>query len=474
MAKMTKMKKPTSSVPGVAFRSDGSPRWEVRIRWMVNGEKRHLPTVRYPVDLDAPKGTDTHIDRARTDAEVYAKQQRQKIKSDSLEWSSAAHHYTLRGILERYRQEVEQGLITTQEDRENKQMAGEHVPMKAHVRKSVTKELSAIAVMLGTATTGHNRDGFPDIVDRRMDQLSYDLFHSPNTTEALNWRLKGQDGKQAPTNSVKRLLSSLRTIINHAIKVWKLALDNPLATLKDIKINDKRERTIDAEEWELLCQWMERSRTDATTYAAIRFARYSAARRSEVCKLDWSDIDQRKKLALLRDTKANGGESRHRSIPLNGDTMAILDTLRANRIPKDLVGPVFRTSRGKRLRPDTITQAWSRAREAVADDTGREEIRTARLHDLRHTRVTELGTLLSAAEAAMVSGHRDMGTFMRYFNPKPEDIGRRIDALEAQQGDNKELQGLIEKLALHSVEDITAVFMSAIQRKTLTESNKGR
>lgn len=219
---------------------------------------------------------------------------------------------------------------------------------------------------------------------------------------------------------------------------------------------------------------MERSRTDATTYAAIRFARYSAARRSEVCKLDWSDIDQRKKLALLRDTKANGGESRHRSIPLNGDTMAILDTLRADRMPKDLVGPVFRTSRGKRLRPDTITQAWSRAREAVADDTGREEIRTARLHDLRHTRVTELGTLLSAAEAAMVSGHRDMGTFMRYFNPKPEDIGRRIDALEAQQGDNKELQGLIEKLALHSVEDITAVFMSAIQRKTLIESNKGR
>lgn len=473
MAKMTK-KKPTSRVPGVAFRSDGSPRWEVRIRWMVNGEKRHLPTVRYPVDLDAPKGADTHIDRARTDAEVYAKQQRQKIKSESLEWSSAAHHYTLRGILERYRQEVEQGLITTQEDRENKQIAGEHVPMKAHVRKSVTKELSAIAVMLGTATTGHNRDGFPDIVDRRMDQLSYDLFHSPNSTEALNWRLKGQDGKQAPPGSVKRLLSSLRTIINHATKVWKLSLDNPLATLKDIKINDKRERTIDAEEWELLCQWMERSRTDPTTYAAIRFARYSAARRSEVCKLDWSDIDQRKKLALLRDTKANAGESRQRSIPLNGDTMAILDALRADRTAKELVGPVFRTSRGKRLRPDTITQAWSRAREAVADETDREEIRTARLHDLRHTRVTELGTLLSAAEAAMVSGHRDMGTFMRYFNPKPEDIGRRIDALEAQRSDNKELQGLIDKLALHSVEDITAVFMSAIQRKTLAESNKGR
>lgn len=476
MAKPTKKNraKPTSSVPGVTYRDDGAPRWEVRIRWTVNGEKRHLPSVRYPVDLDAPKGADTHIEQARTDAEVYAKQQWQRVKSDSVEWSSAAHHYTLRGILERYRQEVDQGVITTKEARQAKQAAGEHVPLKAHVRKSVTKELSAIAVMLGTATTGYNREGFPDIVDRRMDQLTYELFHSLNSTDALNWRLKGADGKQAPPGSVKRLLSSLRTIITHAIKVWKLSLDNPLASLKDIKVNDKRERTIEADEWELLCQWMESSRTDSTTYAAIRFARYTAARRSEVCKLDWGDIDGKKKLALLRDTKANAGEQRDRPIPLNGDTMTILDELRGDRRIKGLAGPVFLTSRGKRLRPDTITQAWTRARNAVADETGREEMRTARLHDLRHTRVTELGTLLSAAEAAMVSGHRDMGTFMRYFNPKPEDIGRRIDALEAQRNDNKELQGLIDKLALQSVEDITAIFMSAIQRKTMAESNKGR
>lgn len=476
MAKSTKRKqaRPTSDVPGVTYRDDGSARWEVRVRWMIDGERRHLPTVRYPVDLDAPKGADTHIDRARTDAEVYAKQQRQKVTSGATEWSSAAHHYTLRGVLERYRQEVEQGVITTKEDRETKQAAGERVPLKAHVRKSVNKELSAIAVMLGTATTGPNRGGFPDIVDRRMDQLSYDLFYSPTSTQALNWRLKGNDGKQAPPGSVKRLLSSLRTIITHATKVWKLSLDNPLATLKDIKINDKRERTIDAEEWELLCRWMERSRTDPTTYAAIRFARYTAARRSEVCKLDWKDIDFKRKLALLRDTKSNVGEHRDRPIPLNGDTMAIVEELRESRTGKGLTGPVFLTSRGIRLRPDTITQAWTRARNAVADETGNEEIRTARLHDLRHTRVTELGTLLSAAEAAMVSGHRDMSTFMRYFNPKPEDIGRRIDALEAQRSDNKELQGMIDKLALHSVEDITAVFMSAIQRKTLAESAKGK
>jgi len=476
MAKLTKKKRarPTSDVPGVTYREDGSPRWEVRVRWMVNGERRHLPTVRYPVDLDAPRGADTHIDHARTDAEVYATQHRQKVTSGAVEWSSAAHHYTLRGVLERYRQEVEQGIITTKEDREAKQAAGERVPLKAHVRKSVSKELSAIAVMLGTATTGYNREGFPDIVDRRMDQLSYDLFYSPTSTQALNWRLKGNDGKQAPPGSVKRMLSSLRTIITHATKVWKLSLDNPLATLKDIKINDKRERTIDAEEWELLCRWMERSRTDPATYAAIRFARYTAARRSEVCKLDWRDIDFKKKLALLRETKSNAGEQRNRPIPLNGDTMAIVEEMRDGRTGKDLTGPVFLTSRGMRLRPDTITQAWTRARNAVADETGNEEIRTARLHDLRHTRVTELGTLLSAAEAAMVSGHRDMGTFMRYFNPKPEDIGRRIDALEAQRSDNKDLQGLIDKLALHSVEDITAVFMSAIQRKTWAESAKGR
>ena len=72
MAKMTpKTSKPTSTVPGVYYRDDGVPRWEVKIRWTDKaGQKRNLPTVRYPVDLDAAPRTDHHIDQARKDAEA--------------------------------------------------------------------------------------------------------------------------------------------------------------------------------------------------------------------------------------------------------------------------------------------------------------------------------------------------------------------------------------------------------------------
>ncbi len=49
-----------------------------------------------------------------------------------------------------------------------------------------------------------------------------------------------------------------------------------------------------------------------------------------------------------------------------------------------------------------------------------------RLHDLRHTRITELGEDMPAAMIAKMSGHDDLASFMRYFNPKAEAIRRKM------------------------------------------------
>src|SRR5690606_27774532 len=50
------------------------------------------------------------------------------------------------------------------------------------------------------------------------------------------------------------------------------------------------------------------------------------------------------------------------------------------------------------------------------------ELLNKRLHDLRHTRITELGADVPVAMIAEMSGHGDLASFMRYFNPKAEHI----------------------------------------------------
>src|SRR5690606_19342212 len=148
----------------------------------------------------------------------------------------------------------------------------------------------------------------------------------------------------------------------------------------------------------------------------------TAARRSEVAKLDWSDVDIEQKTAVLRETKSKAGKTVDRTIPLPGEAMEIINRRRQAVVEagKRVGGPVFTNEKGLRVRPDSMTQAWTRA-------CARAGVSGVRVHDLRHTRITELGRFLSAAEAARVSGHTDLGMFFRYFNPDPVETGKKID-----------------------------------------------
>jgi len=431
-----KAKKAPSRPGGVIFRSDGNPRWEVRIRYMVNGVKHYLPTVRYPVDLDAPVGSDTHIDQAEMFALRYAEDQYAKIKAGKIEWSNAAHHYTLGKLLERFKDEVDKGIILTIHEYNKAIEEGEFVHPNAIVRKSVRKELIVIRMMLGQVKNGNNTEGFADLCKTPMDRLTYKMFYDAKNTSAMNWRLKGRDGKKAGNGTVKSILSTLRSIIKHAIDEWGLNLTNPLASLKSIIVNDQRERTLTHEEWNLFVDELTSSRTNAPTVAAIKFARQTAARRGEVCKLLWEDVNFKRKTVTFRDTKSQKDEKRDRTIAIQWQTIELLQQQLGDRDPLTTTGPVF-VVRNAALRPDTITQAWSRARSSLAAKTGDRTYLTARIHDLRHTRITELGSKLTAAEVTSISGHRDLASFKRYHNPRPEDVGEKLERLEELERANQ-------------------------------------
>ena len=58
-------------------------------------------------------------------------------------------------------------------------------------------------------------------------------------------------------------------------------------------------------------------------------------------------------------------------------------------------------------------------------------VKNARVHDLRHTRITELAPTLPLQVLARLTGHRDPAMLMRYYNPTAADAavaGRAIAA----------------------------------------------
>lgn len=409
---------------GVMFRDDGNPRWEVRIRWQVDGEKRSLPVTHYPVDMSAPKGSVTHIQTAEKFALRYAEEQWEKIKLGTMEWSNAAHRYTLGDILKRYQDDVENGRIMTFDQFKELEAKGK-ITKRPMIRNSIRREMVTVRIMLGTAQRGHNKQGFPDLCNTPLNKLTYEMFYDADDTSALNWRLKNGKGQIAGNSTIRSILTTLRSIFNIAIRKWKLDFKNVLATLKDIPLDDGRDRTLSESEMDMFYAQLQTNRTNPNTLACIMFIRQTGARRSEACKLEWANVDLNKNEATFIDTKSKKGEVRKRTIPLEDESIELLNTIRDNRPINELNGPVF-VVRGKALRPDTVTQAWRRTREQLAEKTGDKTFLTARIHDLRHTRITELGMVMGVGEVAAISGHRDLASFKRYFNPTPEILGQKL------------------------------------------------
>ena len=442
--KSPKKNKPVSTVPGVYYRDDGAPRWEVKVRWTdASGQRRHLPTVRYPVDPKAPPKTDHHVDQARKDAEAYASAQRADLHKKDTPHALTADAWTLRGLLERYVQEIEDGEVSY---------------------RAVRTDKSNCNTLLGRANQGPNTKAKFRVVDMKVSTLSYGDFFGEKAT-SLSKQYKGANGEPAGNSSVKRLLGTIRTVFNRAINHWDIQLTNPLASLKGIEVDDARTRTLTEDEWGLIMADMDGSRVEQGTKDAISFTRHTAVRRGECVKLDWTDVNFNDRTAHLRETKSRKNTNKQRVIPLNSKAMEILERRRDERGAKELKGPIFTTDKGQRLRADTITQAWIRSRNRVAITQKNPKIMTARIHDLRHTRITELGRFLSVPEAARVSGHSDLSSFFRYFNPDPVDIGRKIDAMEDSRKVSKDTKALIDQLTALDLNDLTAIFMTAVTKK---------
>lgn len=145
-------------------------------------------------------------------------------------------------------------------------------------------------------------------------------------------------------------------------------------------------------------------------------------RRSELCALDWRDLelDGRKPSLLVRSGK--GGKSRRQPIPAS---LARQLQRLANAHSPGPADPVFCGLRGGRLQQTILADIIGRA----AKRAGLEKHVTA--HTLRHTAATwlrqELGDTRLVAEYL---GHADLSTVARYAHVDREELFEAAGRLE--------------------------------------------
>lgn len=215
--------------------------------------------------------------------------------------------------------------------------------------------------------------------------------------------------------------SFIRTILSHAAAVHGIdaaAEDVRLARIALTRLgligrSVERDRRPDPDELDDLIEHFEDNpRQIIPMGRIIRFAVATALREEEICRIEWSDVNMKKKTVLVRDRKdPRNKKGNHQKVPLlNLTGYDAWQVLLEQRIITGGKGRVF---------PYNSRSAGTAFRRACRYL----EIDDLHFHDLRHeatSRLFEAG--LSIERVALVTGHKDWKMLKRYTHIKPEKL----------------------------------------------------
>jgi len=216
-----------------------------------------------------------------------------------------------------------------------------------------------------------------------------------------------------------RTLGLLSGILSYAVAL-KLIAENPAHGIERFP-DQKNERYLTIEEMRLLGNGIRDARSESVNPNAldiIELLIFTGARRGEIERLRWSEVDFVAKQLRLDDSKTG-----QKQIRLNQPALRVLES--RSRQPGS--GFVFPSDRSEGYFVGT-PRVWSQLRDRVG-------LPDVRLHDLRHSFASigvVGGTPLMIVGALL--GHTDHMTTQRYAHlsldpiaAAAEDIGRQID-----------------------------------------------
>ena len=220
-------------------------------------------------------------------------------------------------------------------------------------------------------------------------------------------KFKVERGKEVTLATVNRQLACLKSMFNRAIE-WGRAKENPVKKVKLFRENNKRLRYLEREEiLKLLANCNKHIRP------IVVVALNTGMRKGEILGLKWHDIDFKRGIIYLLDTK--NGEKRE--IPINEQVKTAL--IRVRKHPESPY--VFTNKDGQTIKD---------IRKSFFTTLKKSGILSFRFHDLRHTFASQLvmsGVDLNTVRELM--GHKSLQMTLRYSHLSPDHKKRAVDIL---------------------------------------------
>jgi len=232
-------------------------------------------------------------------------------------------------------------------------------------------------------------------------------------TPLLVEKFKIERRKEVGPATTNRSLSCLRAIINKAILWEKFKGTNPIrkGKVNFFKENNTRTRYLEKEEIVKLLQHC-RGRLKPIVVVALN----TGMRRGEILNLKWKDIDFRRGIIYLYQTKNN----EKREIPMNEAAKTAL--IRVRKHPESAY--IF---------CDIGGQPFKNVRKSFWTALKKSGIVNFRFHDLRHTFASHL--VMSGVDLNTVRellGHKSLDMTLRYSHLSPDHKKRAVDVLGKQ------------------------------------------
>lgn len=212
-------------------------------------------------------------------------------------------------------------------------------------------------------------------------------------------------------------VEKIRVTMNRSFELaaeWNIpgASPNPVRTVKRIRFNNRRDKYLTAEEANRLLSECDDSRCKQLG-SIVRLLLFTGARKMELLRAKWSDIDLERRAWHIPETKT--GVPRY--VPLSSAAIAVIDSLRRwDRCPWLIPNPETREPYTDLKRP------WDTAR----DKAGLPELR---IHDLRHSAASFLvNSGVDLYAVGKILGHADHQSTMRYAHLANDTLMSAVEA----------------------------------------------
>jgi integrase len=214
--------------------------------------------------------------------------------------------------------------------------------------------------------------------------------------------------------TINRILGVLRHMFTKAVD-WGMVSDDVLKRVRKarpLEENNARLRFLSKEE----CQTLTAACDDHLQPIVIT-ALHTGARKSEILKLRWDQVDLKHGFILFKGSMAKNGE--RREVPIN-------DTLRTT-----LSGIVRRIDLPFVFYNPGTDEPYTMVARSFASTLKKAKITDFRFHDLRHTFASHLA--MSGVELITIKkllGHKDITMTLRYAHLAPAQKKRAVHILD--------------------------------------------